>query len=56
MSPSLNPAQYQHLQLRSERDLGVYATLFWRLDGLSPSERQEGMPKDGIKPSTTGSR
>lgn len=32
---------YAHLQLRSEHDLGVYATLFWRLDGLS-RERQEG--------------
>ena len=36
MSPSLNPAKYQHLQLRSEHDLGVYVTLFWCLHGLSP--------------------
>ena len=39
MSPSLNPAKYQHLQLRSEHDLGVYVTLFWRLHGLSPLGR-----------------
>ena len=58
MPPSLNPAKYQPASATKKRARsgGLCNFILGVSMASHPSERQEGMAKDGIKPSTKGSR